>query len=343
MHSADEPRQIRKRLFDAAEKHGRERLDKIVPNAAEPPSDAVSLRQRSAANAPEGLAERTCRKIWNTVDHPAERRIIPKFAHFERTSSKTTPYVLKTVSIQEEPCVTLEATSISPQAPSLDELKQVFERQKAIRPKRRRNRCPLCNGEIREEAKEEYYWEVLDADTPSPSAPPCATTDRPSPSRSEPLRSESRHDENKPRTGENLWVESVTQIGQSTIDCLGSAKDWISKRGPQTMLPEEMNRPISDVRRGKSTDMLISVIVGILIATTIVFPSLRFVGRELYVVIVKSTVRRIGQTVPINNEHNSSDLLPFISEQILFPQSHEAEFMPAGLETSASETDEVSE
>ncbi len=88
---------------------------------------------------------------------------------------------------------------------------------------------------------------------------------------------------------------------------------------------EEMNKPIRKRKSGAFSDLLISIITGTLIAFFIVFPSLRFVSKEVYNIILKSTVRKIGEKVPITRNQDSSVLMPFITEQILYPKYQTSE------------------
>ena len=72
--------------------------------------------------------------------------------------------------------------------------------------------------------------------------------------------------------------------------------------------------------------MVISVALGMMIAALVVFPVLKIIGKEIFSVIFKSTVRQIGQNVQLTEHSNSADLLPFVSEQLLFPQYQAVEF-----------------
>ena len=227
--------------------------------------------------------------------------------------------VLKTPAVPEPileaPAAKPAAKPSAPKPVSLEVLKRQFAKE-SLKPRgRQKNRSPLINGQIRPEAQDEYYWETL---------PPESASEKKRRQRSK--RSvelvEAKLEE------ENRLVESVSEIGRTTLQYIDSARGWLGVKSSHAPVPEEMNRPIRGKRRGKPSDMLISIVAGILIATMVVFPTLKFVGREFVVVIAKTAVRKIGQKIQITSDHSSADLIPFYTEQILFPQSQEVEFLP---------------
>ena len=183
--------------------------------------------------------------------------------------------------------------------------KRISEEQN--RPRRRaRPRSPLRNGEIREEFRDEYYWEFLPEVEPS-GVPQerLAGTGTPG------------------ETGrENLITQTVERIGSTAISEVRQLSEWLGVRPAKSASA----RP----PRGKESswwhpsDLLISVVGGVLIAIVVVLPILRFFGRELAVVIAKSTVRQIGQKVPVNADSAFLEQLPYLSESLIHPHVHEA-------------------
>ena len=474
MSAAGEDHESRNELFDSVEKRGNRRLDGIVPDGGDldsPRQDARQTLRPEEIPVPPGLAERTCRRLWNALDRAEvdstsgldvfsadmartatqSSSLIPKCPRYERASKKSAPFIIKKMSITEEPAPdprvadrlnpplaasadlmlradlptsaipeptlpnftdaafvapaviqpavippaenlpaviqpavippaeipTVEAplasqpeiapvAAIKPAAPvvapiaavkpaapvinakpaapvaavkqaapvaaakptaasttrqsvtplSIESLKRQFAKE-SIKPRpKRKNRCPLVNGQIRPSAQDEYYWEILPPETPAEKEL----------HRKRKLAA-ARRTQEEPEE-ENRLVESVSEIGRTTLSCIDSAKSWFGVPATRAILPDEMNRPLRGKRRGRPSDMLISIIAGILIATTVVFPTLRFACREFGIVITKTTVRKIGQKIPVSSGHQSADLLPFYTEQLLFPKSQEVEFQP---------------
>ncbi|MDO5309289.1 MAG: hypothetical protein Q4G03_07330 [Planctomycetia bacterium] len=90
-------------------------------------------------------------------------------------------------------------------------------------------------------------------------------------------------------------------------------------------------------RRGRNaqaparlSDMFISTAVGILIAVCVVFPALRYAVQEVVTVITASKVRQFGESVPISPNHSEADLLPFLSEHMLYPHYEAVEISGDG-------------
>ena len=79
--------------------------------------------------------------------------------------------------------------------------------------------------------------------------------------------------------------------------------------------------------------MMISTVSGILIAVLVVFPLMRLAVKEVFTTIAKSAVRKIGENVAISENAPQSDLLPFISEQLVFPRYETANPQGVGAET----------
>ncbi|MDO4587437.1 MAG: hypothetical protein Q4C95_09085 [Planctomycetia bacterium] len=122
--------------------------------------------------------------------------------------------------------------------------------------------------------------------------------------------------------------QSLTGYLTFPIEFIGCSALWITRvvknklQNPSSQIDrkEEMNRPLVKKRHGKLSDMAISIAAGILIASVIVFPTLKLIGHEFMKVIVKSTVRKIGQNVILTSDQDSLDLIPLISDKFLFPQ-----------------------
>ena len=60
----------------------------------------------------------------------------------------------------------------------------------------------------------------------------------------------------------------------------------------------------------------------------VVFPLMRLAVKEVFTTIAKSAVRKIGVNVAISENAPQSDLLPFISEQLVFPRYESTESPP---------------
>lgn len=309
MNSANHYGKSREEIFDQFENDGRARLDR-------------SLKLFDEAAVPEGLADRTCQKIWNAVDRPERESVrtgpaIPKFPRLVRSTKKGTPFVLKTVSVRKEIPTADPAVPVPVAAVTLDDLKRSFAEQ-LRRPRRsKRPKSPLRNGEIREEARDEYYWEILPPETEAEKK-----------QRLDQLVKKNRLRSAQPTPSEspNRFTDTVTRIGEMTLSSVRSATTWLGSEQKSRSSKKAAGTP--NQKRDRPTDLLISIVSGVLIAVIVVFPTLRFVGRELAIVIAKSTVRRIGQKVNVSANQSTMELLPLISEQILYPQIQEVEFHP---------------
>ena len=88
----------------------------------------------------------------------------------------------------------------------------------------------------------------------------------------------------------------------------------------------------SDARAGGLSDMVISLVAGIVIAACVVFPLLRKVVREVYITIAESTVREYGErvTLPSNEalELDVTDMM--LIDQILHPSYESMEVNESG-------------
>ena len=87
----------------------------------------------------------------------------------------------------------------------------------------------------------------------------------------------------------------------------------------------------------KISDMMISTVSGVLIAVVVVFPLMRLAVKEVFTTIAKSAVRKIGVNVAISENAPQSDLLPFISEQLVFPRYDESAELQAPVDATHRE------
>ncbi|MDO5567309.1 MAG: hypothetical protein Q4G59_11680, partial [Planctomycetia bacterium] len=150
--------------------------------------------------------------------------------------------------------------------------------------------------------REEYYWEEL---------PP------------EDYSSDTTSKRSLTRGVANVASKPIEWIGRATLCLFQPVTKAIRDDGDESFIAdEEMNKTAKSKksRGGGLSDFMISVVAGVLIATVIVFPVLKLVGREVIVTIAKSAVRKIGQKVSIQHGQDSSILLPFLSEQMLHPK-----------------------
>lgn len=148
---------------------------------------------------------------------------------------------------------------------------------------------------------EEYYWEELPAEDRTFNSSAAGTL---------------------PQGVVNVARKPIEWIGRATLRLFRPVTKAIRDDGDESFIAdEEMNKSAKKKPRGGGlSDFMISVVAGVLIATVIVFPVLKLVGREVIVTIAKSAVRKIGQKVTIQHGQDSSILLPFLSEQMLHPR-----------------------
>ena len=88
---------------------------------------------------------------------------------------------------------------------------------------------------------------------------------------------------------------------------------------------------------GRFSDMMISTAAGVLIAVCIVFPTLKLFVQEIVSVVTESKVRSIGESVPISPNNPETDILPFLSERMLYPHYEAVELAPGGYEHESLE------
>ncbi len=157
--------------------------------------------------------------------------------------------------------------------------------------------------------REEYYWEEIDENE---NAKISAEFRRPSL-----LQISAR------------WATApVVAVGRATLSlCGSSSRAILGADAFAATKPRRRRQP------GQASDTMISTVAGILIATFVVFPLMRLAVREMFATIAKSAVRKIGENVAISENAPQSDLLPFISEQLVFPRYETATPQGVGVET----------
>lgn len=365
-------------------------------------SDAVSELSPSPFRSYE-----TSRETVRRAETPSEpKRFVPKYPAFKRASSKTTPFVLKRVSVigrHEMPASAPETVSaadplmpfvvspvsvrlpspprvISPRTVSagaepvytepelprvvspsvvrvprpvpsrraeslppaaaevpapaaaapesvslenipLKEIHREFARSRvhSEKTRRRRFRSPLINGEIREELKDEYYWEIL-SDNSAPGAGKTGAVPADDPLRSLEPRRVFNSDGSSSEIGQRVpeptllsavFIEPVIFIGHITIlafrplkRCLGrddggETLTFGSRRASETGAHQKSHQKKHRVRL---FDILIALICGIAIAALGIFPLLKMFGTEIYRSIRLSNVRRLGEVVSVSDD-----------------------------------------
>ncbi|MDO5580109.1 MAG: hypothetical protein Q4G69_03165 [Planctomycetia bacterium] len=167
----------------------------------------------------------------------------------------------------------------------------------------------LLGRPLTQDEREEYYWEDISSRT---STPPKAK------------KRSSKKRYQVPLLFRVIELPFVF-IGHAIITTGKTFKFAVSRPSGKVSLPEEMNKPIAKKKSGHLSDMMISTITGVLIAAFIVYPALRLVGKEMYSIIERSTVRRIGEKVSLPQGAETNALLPFLSEKFLFPQTETVE------------------
>lgn len=81
---------------------------------------------------------------------------------------------------------------------------------------------------------------------------------------------------------------------------------------------------------GRLSDTMISMIAGIALAMGVVFPALKYVVTEIFTTVAESKVRKLNGNLSISPDESEFDVIPLISEQILFPHYEAVEFDGTG-------------
>ena len=77
---------------------------------------------------------------------------------------------------------------------------------------------------------------------------------------------------------------------------------------------------------GRLIDVTIPLIAGVALAVGVVFPLLKYVATEIFVTVAESKVRKLSGNLTVSPHDPELDVIPFISEQILFPHYEAVEF-----------------
>ena len=339
---------------------------------------------------------------YESISSAAEKRLIPKFPVFKRSSNKTTPFILKRVSVSSElekkhappipaPISAADAqkpfviSPVSVRVPSrpavispitVSRLEEIFELPRVISPRsveiapavaeipaasaalaaaeplaaptaakisalnpkisledinrefarsrtraektrRRRFRSPLINGEIREELKDEYYWEILSDEDETAQKNGKVMRDDPLKNLA-PRRVYGFHGETlslnerpvEPNLLSAALVEPVIFIGHATLLALSPLRLLWRRGRKDDPVPEKKNHPRSGSGGKKNNsvrpvDFVVALVCGVAIAAAVIFPMLKKFGSGIYETIQKSNVRRFGNAVSVSEESPS--------------------------------------
>ncbi len=77
---------------------------------------------------------------------------------------------------------------------------------------------------------------------------------------------------------------------------------------------------------GRLIDAAVPLIAGIALAVGVVFPMLKYVATEIFITVAESKVRKLSGNLTVSPHDPEIDVIPFISEQILFPHYETVEF-----------------
>lgn len=89
----------------------------------------------------------------------------------------------------------------------------------------------------------------------------------------------------------------------------------------------------------KAIDVAVPMVAGIALAVCVIFPALKYVVEEIFATVIESKVRKIDGNVTFSDVDSELDVIPLISEQILFPRYEAVEFNVGADGTSAMEND----
>ena len=73
-------------------------------------------------------------------------------------------------------------------------------------------------------------------------------------------------------------------------------------------------------------DAAVPLIAGVALAVGVVFPMLKYVATEIIMTVAESKVRKLSGNLSVSPHDPEIDVIPFISEQILFPHYEAVEF-----------------
>ncbi|MGN0930391.1 MAG: hypothetical protein ACI4NP_01595 [Thermoguttaceae bacterium] len=89
----------------------------------------------------------------------------------------------------------------------------------------------------------------------------------------------------------------------------------------------------------KAIDVAVPMVAGIALAVCVVFPALKYVVEEIFTTVIESKVRKIDGNVTFSSVDSELDVIPLISEQILFPRYEAVEFDVGADGASSMEND----
>ena len=89
----------------------------------------------------------------------------------------------------------------------------------------------------------------------------------------------------------------------------------------------------------KVIDVAVPMVAGIALAVCVVFPALKYVVEEIFTTVIESKVRKIDGNVTFSAVDSELDVIPLISEQILFPRYEAVEFDVGAEGTTSMEND----
>ena len=96
----------------------------------------------------------------------------------------------------------------------------------------------------------------------------------------------------------------------------------------------------SDKREpGRVVDVVVPMVAGVALAVGVVFPALKYVVTEIFITVAESRVRKLSGNVTLSPEEAEFDVIPLISEQILFPRYEAVEFDGATRDPDSMEND----
>lgn len=91
--------------------------------------------------------------------------------------------------------------------------------------------------------------------------------------------------------------------------------------------------------RHRAMDVAVPMVAGIVLAVCVIFPALKYVVEEVFTTVAKSKVRQLDGNVTSSGVDSEFDVIPLISEQILFPRYEAVEFDVGADGASSMEND----
>ena len=150
--------------------------------------------------------------------------------------------------------------------------------------------------------RDEYYWEPIDEEF-------------------EEVNAEFQSKKRRSLLGAptRFATETTIAIGRATLALCGFERR--AALGSDAFAATKARRKRQP---GRISDMMISTVSGLLIAVVVVWPLLCLAAKEVLATIALSAVRKIGVNVQISESAPQQDVLPLITEYIVFPRSSES-------------------